>query len=126
MGHHKSAIVEFDPGKIRIPLDHHECDALDQRIRILLSSGRLNEQECGHLLKWRRDLRKVDFRIARRIFDKPLYDTDARPNLWDDHLRKIFCGLEDYHELEIWSGWVHRLREYVDRLEAKYFCTEDI
>lgn len=113
--------IERDQGaqKIRVPLDHPETERLAKRITFLIFSGKLTEDECGQLIKKERDLRKVDYRLARRLFDAPIPVSPHRPMFWDDHRRPfsgVFCG----DELAVWAGWVARLREYVERLERKY------
>jgi hypothetical protein len=37
---------------------------------------------------------------------------------WDDHRRPLSPAFNS-DETETWAGWVHRLREYVERIEGK-------
>jgi hypothetical protein len=110
---------------IRMPLDHHECDALDRRIAHLVSCGVLTEDELGILLKKRRDLRKVDYRLARRLFARSLPINELRPDFWDDY-RRPMSGVFGAPELECMAGWVFRLLEYVAKLECRYLGKVDI
>jgi hypothetical protein len=104
---------------IRIPLDHFECEALAKRINRLMFSGVLTEDERGLLVKKERDLRKVDYILARELFDRPLPRTDCRPMFWDDHGRPLAPSV-GRNDTETRAGWVHRLREYVERIEIKH------
>lgn len=106
--------------KIRIPLDHPDTENLAKRIRTLIFSGVLADDECGQLIKKERELRKVDYRLAQRLFDTPLPMSSLRPIFWDDY-RRPFSGVFGCHELDVWAGWVARLREYVERLEQRCF-----
>lgn len=121
--------------KVRIPLDHPETDAIAKRICILLCMDVINDDERGHLIKKYSDLRKADYRLARLLFGQPLPTTTLRPDFYDDYCRPLaFMGKvatdrlgREYPfgstswKIEVMSGWVHRLREYVERLERKYF-----
>jgi hypothetical protein len=113
---------ERDQGaqKIRIPLDHPDTERLAKRIRTLMFSGALTEDECGQLIKKERELRKVDYRLARRLFEAPIPASPYRPMFWDDYYRPC-SAVFGCDTLEVWAGWVARLREYVERLEQKYF-----
>ena len=105
--------------KIRLPLDHPEIDGLDIRISILVRCGRLTEYECGFLIKKRSELRVVSRRLSRRLLGAPLPSTDCRPLYADEGKLPTsqYFGLSDEIVL---AGWVHRLREYIERIEHKY------
>lgn len=106
--------------KIRIPLDHNQCESIGKRAAFLIFSGSLTHSECGHLIKQERQLRRVDYRLTRRLIDRPLPETTFRPMLWDEHLwpSSPYFGKP---EVEVWAGWVLRLEEYIEKLEGKYF-----
>jgi len=93
--------------KVRIPLDHPETDAIAKRICILLCMDVINDDERGHLIKKYGDLR-------------PLPPTELRPMFFDDYLRPL-SGMNGKPAILVMAGWVHRLRDYVGRLERKYF-----
>lgn len=119
MKHFIDEAFKFDASRIRIPCDHPELDALDLRIRDLLLSGTLTEGECGILAKGQRRLHKLDRPLARWFPEKPLPPTECRPLLPDEwsNARSPYWGLP---MVEVMVGWVFRLAEYVQRLEAKY------
>lgn len=106
--------------KVRIPLDHPETDAIAKRIYILLCMDVINDDERGHMIKKYGDLRKADYRLARLLFDSPLPPTELRPMFFDDYLRPL-SGMNGKPAILVMAGWVHRLRDYVGRLERKYF-----
>lgn len=101
--------------KIRIPLDHPETEQISKRIRFLIFSGMLSEDECGRLTKWQRELRKADSLLSRILYDRPLPATELRP-LFYDYKGPFLSG----SQAEVATGWVFRLREYVEKLERKY------
>jgi hypothetical protein len=115
----QSTVTDANGQKIRIPLDHHETDLVDKRIHNLLSLGGLSDDDFGNLLKKRHDLRIVDRRLARRLFDRPLPRTGLRPKFWDDAHRPM-SDVFGHAEIDVWAGWVRRLQEYVLRLERRY------
>ena len=110
---------------VRLPLDHHETEAIAKRIHILLCTDVLSDDERGHLIKKCSDLRKADYRLARRLFENPLPATGMRPMFFDDNNRPL-SGVFGQPDLLVMAGWVFRLREYVERLERKYFGNDDI
>jgi hypothetical protein len=80
----------------------------------------INDDERGHLIKKYSELRKADYRLARRLFDNPLPATNMRPMFFDDYSRPL-SGVFGQPDLFVMAGWVFRLRDYVERLERKYF-----
>lgn len=104
---------------VRTPMDHHQCEALARRICRLLATDLLSYDERGNLTKKLRELYKVDHRIARQLFDRPLPHTTIRPMFFDDNMRpgSGVCGCSN---VECWAGWVFRLCEYVERIETRY------
>jgi hypothetical protein len=109
---------------IRIPLDYHKTDALDLRIRHLLACAELTEIESGRLMKLRPELRRTDHKLARVLHGRPLPATTLRPDFPDDYQ---FPGSEAFGAPAVlcWAGWVHRVREHVEKLERRYFVDLD-
>lgn len=105
--------------KYREPLDRPETEAIAKRIYALIKLGCLSNEEVALLIKTSRELRKVDWRLARRLHNRPLPSTSLRPLFWDDAMRPS-SGVMGCHEIEVWAGWVFRVQDYIDRLEAKY------
>lgn len=120
----QSAPQSRERGKVRLPLDHHETESVAKRIHILLCTDALSDDERGHLIKKYSDLRKADCRLARRLFDNPLPATSMRPMFFDDNNRPL-SGVFGQPDLLVMTGWVFRLRDYVERLERKYFGHAD-
>ncbi|MDB5601179.1 MAG: hypothetical protein JWN71_3223 [Xanthobacteraceae bacterium] len=110
--------------KIRLALDHPEAEAIAKRVHLLMCMDVLNDDERGNLIKKYSELRKVDFRLARRVFEGPLPVTDIRPMFYDDHCRPG-SGVFGRCEVEVWAGWVFRLRDYVAKLEHKHLGSTD-
>lgn len=114
-----------DGAKIRIPLDHPETDAIHFRASVLLGAGILNDREFGTLLKKIRELRRVDFKLARRLCGRPLPWTDCRPELPAEALMPASPHFGK-REVEVWTGWVRRVADYVAALEMKYFGAAEV
>jgi hypothetical protein len=117
-----------DGGKVKIhlPLDHPELDALALRIRQLIFSCDLTENEHGTLIKQSKALRKADILLARVLYGRPLPPTDIRPLFWDDYWNPFspFHGRDGGPtRVEVAVGWVFRVAEYVEKLVRKYSDT---
>ncbi|MEW4461215.1 hypothetical protein AB1K42_24220 [Roseibium algicola] len=115
----EATMQQSSSSKIRIPLDHPETDALDLRIRDLILSGCLSEGEHGRLIKSSIELRRVDRSLARKLLGLPLPETDIRP-MYPDENQLTFSIYHGVDQRLVEAGWVYRLRDYVERVEAKY------
>jgi hypothetical protein len=101
--------------KIRIPLDHSECDALDLRIYNLLLHDDLTDMQRGRLLKERGRLRLLDPRVMRVTQYAPLPCTRRRPQFvcFFDMPSSVADCLENY------AGYLSRIREFVESVEVQ-------
>lgn len=98
---------------IRIPLYHSQTEQISKRMRRLVLSGVLSEDEHGKLFREEPFLRKADRGIYRFFSDRGLPETALRPVFWN------------VGTVESIIGWVLGLREYVESLEQKYFLDFD-
>lgn len=114
--------------RVRIPLDHPETEAIAARMQRLLDNEALPDGVFGEIVKRMRTLRDADYSLARGLQGKAIPKTDVRPFYPDDYLRpssscfEYFLSVPHYHcRTECLAGWVLRLKDWVDNLEARYY-----
>lgn len=103
-------------GDWRPSLDHIDIEAIGRRGDRLYQTAALSDDERGKLIKTYELLGKADRFLARRLRDQPIWITQLRPRFWND-----WFGIEgNQGQTETACGFVWRVLEFIERLEARH------